>query len=582
MRGVLLIFLMAAATAADAAPKARRDPHKASKKEPKATDPSAKSDKKSDKPNTTGQPDKSDRPDTNAKSDKSDRPDTNAKSDKPADATPAPLDPAVQAILDRIVKGPDAAARKTAIAELDKLAPQNVDGLGVFLARPHTVAIEDRRKVLELINAQVPDKNGRFTQPQRKSATEEKADDNLDWLASLLALDPATPNVGEVIVDDAVIRALAASKDMKAAQIIFDAAFGPETVLYRDECGRYIRKMEPFAIPALMKESQARDFDRKRYATYQLERLDRQEPFKALAATTGDEALMVAILDVFRTTRHREAVHAVWSKVNAESKRVRKAARDAWLAYVTGPPPPPAPKKKLMLPGGKLTKKEKPLWLTYRELADNELRKAINEVFNEDLPLEDPTLDDTDEWRKKKSVKVDVVELTNRLFEHYDQERTKLEATQWADAKAKSDKGDLAGATTLLDRLLAANPERADRAAMAQVYFAWAKQLEGKKQWSDASAAYSKAHGLDTTGPAATEALAAHHYTLGKSLEASGKDGSPDFRRAIALRPDYAPAKQAAREADAPNRPVWLLYAAVIAALGALGLFVTAMVKRRA
>ena len=556
MRGALLLVLVAVTAIADARPQAsaaRRD-RKTSKTEPNArADPA---------PAAPGQ--------------------TPPHPDVAALPPPAPLDPAAQAVLDRIVKGPDAASRTAAIAELDKLARANVLGLGAFLTRPHAATAVDRRKVLEAINAQVPDKNGRFTQPQRKSATEEKADDNLDWLAGLLGLDPTTPNLGEVIVDDAVIRALATTSDMKAAQLLFDVAFHAETMLYRDECGRYIRKMEPYAIPALMKQSQARDFDRKRYATYQLERLDRQEPFKALAATTGDEAVTVAILDVFRTTRHREAVHAVWSKVNADSPRVRSAARAAWMAYVSGPLPPPAPKKKLMLPGGKLTKKEKPLWLTYRELADNELRKAANEIFHEDFPLEDPTLDDSDEFRRKKTVKVDVVALTNRLFDYYDQERTKLEATQWGEAKAKADQGDLAGATTLLDRLLVANPDRADRTAMAQIYFAWAKQLETKQQWSDASAAYSKAHGLDTTGPKATAALAAHHYMLGKSLEAAGKDGSPDFRRAIALRPDYAPAKQAAREADAPNRPTWLLYAALIAALGALGLFATAMVKRRA
>ena len=37
--------------------------------------------------------------------------------------------------------------------------------------------------MLEAINAQVPDKTGRFVAPERKSAKEEKADDDLDWLA---------------------------------------------------------------------------------------------------------------------------------------------------------------------------------------------------------------------------------------------------------------------------------------------------------------------------------------------------------------------------------------------------------------
>src|SRR5699024_6968197 len=99
------------------------------------------------------------------------------------------------------------------------------------------------------------------------------------------------------------------------------------------------------------------------YSNYQLERLDRQEPSKALAAANADENLTIAILEVWRATKHREAVQAVWGKVNADSARIRAKAREAWRAYVEGRPPPPAPMKKLMLPGGKLTKKEKPLWL---------------------------------------------------------------------------------------------------------------------------------------------------------------------------------------------------------------------------
>jgi tetratricopeptide (TPR) repeat protein len=274
-------------------------------------------------------------------------------------------------------------------------------------------------------------------------------------------------------------------------------------------------------------------------------------------------------------------VHAVWTKVNADSTRVRAAARKAWMAYITGPAPPPAPKKKLQLPGGKLTKKEKPLWLTYRELADNELRKAANELLGQDLPIEDPTLDDSDEWRKKKTVTVDLVDLTNQLFAFFDAERGKREAAQWGTAKALADKGDLAGATAQLDRMLAASPDRADRPAMAKLYFERGKQLEAKSQWADAAAAYSKAHGLDPKGADATNALAAHHYTLGKALEAQGKDGGPDYRRAIALRPDYAPAKQAEHDAAVAARPVWMLYVAATAVLVALVLFAAAMVRRR-
>jgi hypothetical protein len=500
-------------------------------------------------------------------------------------AVAGPEDDAAQQALARIEKASDAATRDAATAELGKLAPKAIDGITAFLARPHGVELADRRKVLEAIHAQVPDKAGRFTTPERKSAKEEQADDNLDWMAALVALPGDTPGLGEVIADDAALRALASTKDIKAADVVFDTAFGADTIIYRDECGRYLRKMEPYSIPSLIVQSQSKDFDRKRYATYQLERMDRQEPGHALAAAAGDEGLTIAILDAFRTTHYREAVHAVWTKVPSDSLRVRTAARAAWDAYITGPAPPPAPKKKLLLPGGKLTKKEKPLWLTYRELADNELRKAANELLQEDYPLEDPTLDDSDEFRHKKSVKVDLQDLTKRLFAYFDDARAKREADRWTAAKALADKGDIAGAAGALDRLLAATPEAGGDAVhgqMAAVYLAYGKDLEGKDKWAEASAAYSKAHGLDPSGAHATQALAASYYTLGKSLEAKGLDGGPEFRRAIGLDPSYTPAAKAEHEVERRGHPVWMLYGAAVAGGLAALLFAVGVARRRA
>jgi tetratricopeptide (TPR) repeat protein len=502
-----------------------------------------------------------------------------AAADKPPAPPPKPADPKLVAVMDRIAKGD-----KAAFKDLDGLAPTMVEDLGLYLARVHTATIEERRAVLAAIDAQVPDEKGRFAAPQRKSAKEEKADDDLDWLAELQKLDPATPGLGEVLADDAALRALAGTKDIKAAYVLFDAAFRDETMIYRDEVGRYLRKMHPYSIPALMKESQSRNYDRKRYSNYQLERLDRQEPGKALAAAAGDENLLIAILDVWRATKHREAVHAVWSKVNADSARTRAAARAAWHAYIDGKPPPPAPMKKLMLPGGKLTKKEKPLWLTYRELADNELRKFSNELLGTDYPIADPTLDDSDaDLKKPKGVpKIDLQAVTQQLFDYYDKQRAELEAKQWAEADAKSKAGDLVTATMLLDRLLAANPEHGNKAQMAQVYFAYAKELEKQGKWGDAAAAYSKANGLAPSGPRAIEALAAHHYTLGKALEAQGKDGGPEYRAAYKLRPDYEPAKAAAVRTSGGSKPTWMLYGAFLALLCSAGVFGLAMLRRRA
>jgi tetratricopeptide (TPR) repeat protein len=515
---------------------------------------------------------------------KADKSEKSEKSEKKADApkpprTPGPDDAEAVAILNKIVAGKSSAERKAAIEELTKIAPNAVDAIGEWLVRPHTSSVEDRRAVLKEISASVPDKSGKFATPPRQEGKERKADDEVDWLPKLLDLDPSMPGVGEVIADDAAIRALSATKDIQAAYPIFEAAFADETMIYRDECGRYLRKMDPYSIPALTKMSQ-RSGDRRRYGNYQLERIDRQEPGKALASAGGDEALTIAILDTYRETRLREAVHAVWTMVNDGRPRVRAAARAAWKDYITGPPPPPAPKKKLQLPGGKLTKKEKPLYLTYRELADNELRLSANELLKEDYPLEDPSSLGDDE-RPTNTVKIDLVEVTDRLYAFYDAERAKIDGEQWAQAKGKADAGDLPGATQLLDRLLAQNPQRAQTAEMAKIYFAYAKQLADGKKWDEAAAAYSKSHGLDPKGAQATEALAAHHYTLGKALEAAGKDGGPDYRKAVALKPDYAPAQAAAERTSPSQRPTWMLYAGVIAGAFAALLFGAGLMRRR-
>jgi hypothetical protein len=479
----------------------------------------------------------------------------------------APLGPdgeTALALLGRI-EAASAADRGAALAELAHVAPRAIDGIHRYLRRPHQATLEVRRAVLTQIKANVPDDKGKFADPGRLKLEQVREDDAFDWLAELAKLDPATPGLAETYTDIAAIRALADTREVRAGAAILDVCFAAETMIYRDECGRRLRAMAPHSIPSLTIASQSRDPAKRRYATYQLERLDRQDPAKALAAAAGDEDLRIAILDAFRTSRHREAVHAVLATINDEAPRVRAAARRAWLGYVTGRPPPPAPKKKLQLPGGKLAEEETPLWLTYRELADSDLRKLAAELFAEEY---------------RETEKIDLEAISKRIFSHYDQQRAERDRTLFADAKAKAAAGDLAAATVIFDQLLAQDPERGERPEMAAIYLAQARTLEKAEDWAAAASAYSKAHGLDPAAAGAKDALAAHHYTLGKALEKAGKDGSADFRRAVALKPDYAPAQEAAAAVETSGLR-WLLYAAALAALGAAVLFGVGMSRRR-
>jgi hypothetical protein len=498
-----------------------------------------------------------------------------AKAAAPAPAAARPTDPAAakdaaraRALLATLEQDPDAGKRLAAAADLAKLGPHIEAQLAAFLARPHASTPDDRRALLKQIKASVPDEKGRFHHPGRMSDADVAADDKLDWLAELVELDPATPGLGETIADVAAIRALAATRDLDAATAVLDAAFADDTMVYRDECGRRLREMAPYSIPALTIAAEARrGFSKKRYANYQLERLDRQEPEKALAAAVGDENLRVAILDAFRKTHHREAVHAVLATVNDESPRVRAAARAAWMAYVSGKAPRPAPKKKLTLPGGKVAVKETPLWMTYRELADADLRKLASDLLGEDYP------------EKKR---IDLVKVSKEVFAHYDDERRQRDDAAYAAAKTRADAGDLAAATAVFDRLLAADPDRPQRVAMAGYYLAYGKQLEAGQKWREAATAYAKAAGLSDAGATATTAQAAHDHALGKALEAAGKDGRAALRRAAALDPHYAAPRTASEDAGGGGAPSWMLYVAAVVGAVALALLVLGLRRRAA
>src|SRR5262249_48214864 len=155
---------------------------------------------------------------------------TDPKPPEKAPEPPSPDDAKAAPLLDKIATG-DAAAKKAAFDDLVKLAPTALGGISAYLAREHASTVAERRKILDAIQASVPDKSGRFSQPQRMKDTEEKADEAFDWMARLGDLDvsklppaptsrtatPAPPEdltkaLGETIADDAAIRALAMSK----------------------------------------------------------------------------------------------------------------------------------------------------------------------------------------------------------------------------------------------------------------------------------------------------------------------------------------------------------------------------------
>ncbi|MEM9493061.1 MAG: hypothetical protein AAGC55_28185, partial [Myxococcota bacterium] len=322
-----------------------------------------------------------------------------------------------------------------------------------FLARERTSSEAERRAVLKAIKADVPDKKGRFRTPKRKEKVNRS--DDFDWLEAMAGVGATLPGLAEVKDDVAAIRALAALRDPDAAAVLLDFGFSATGLIYRDECGRYLRRMDPYSLPALIVASVDRQRDRsaRRYAGYQLDRLDREDPNKALAAARGDAPLELAVIRAYGQSKHRAAFAPLLALADAQSPGLRAAARTSLSAYVTGPEPRPAPKRKLVLPGGKLSDEEEPLWLNHRELAEVELRRAYQAAFDE-----------------RPSRRMAPSELAKALFSHYDRTREARAETAYRDAEGQAQAGNWAEATARYDRILAQDPDHRKRPVAARRY----------------------------------------------------------------------------------------------------------------
>ncbi len=475
-----------------------------------------------------------------------------------------------------------AADRLAAAKSLAELQPPAIKVLAEFLARKHKSNDAERRTVLRKIRADVPNRKGRFYQPKRMTKKQRKRRDNIDWLAKLVKLKQRK-GLGEVIADVAAIRALAAAKHWDGATAIFDFAFTRMGMVYRDECGRYLRKMSPYSIPTLIRNSGMRKRrwkkrSRVRYATYQLERLDRQLAVKAIAATGADERLRAELFHAFRDVFYRDAARPILDWVDNSSPVVRKAARQAWLAYVTGKKPKDPPKRKLKLPGGKETREKKPLWLHYRDLAKNALYERAEELFGE------------------KPSGETLASLSKKVFDHYDSKRTEVDEREIGDAVKAAKQNEWAKAIPALDRILARWPKHKRRGEFADAYYEYAMHLEDQKKWREASVAYGKANAIAPGAENATGALANRHYMMGRAMADAGKDGSAEYRKALSINPNHRRAKAAlqgknpdkvARTAGANSGggggSKWMLYVGLAGGAGALLLLGLAIVlKRRA
>lgn len=396
-----------------------------------------------------------------------------------------------------------------------------------------------------------------------------------DWVTGLAALDlehdpflsdlaPADLRAAraETLMRVALLHALAAAGkqgERDAVAAVFQFAFVADG-LYRDECGRTLRGIGGHAVPTLIRIYNDRtraNAKMRRYASYQLDRMDRLRPAKAISAAP-DDVVRSDILRAYGEVLALDAVEAVLEQVGASSHRVRREARWAWLRYVDGPPPPPAPKRKRKLPGGKEETEEKEDYLNYREMATLALGRAYQELFS-----------------REPDAKQTPRQLTDEIFAYYDRQREQRFEEVFQAAKAHEKAGELGKAVDEFGWILANQPDHPRRNEMGAVFQRLGEKLASEAESSGDQATLARALGLlrqalllrpevlqgagGEASAAAAQLCARIHLLDAEQARRLGGDGRLDVAHARQCDPGIAASQTAsARRAGlAAATPTW-------------------------
>lgn len=363
------------------------------------------------------------------------------------------------------------------------------------LRADRTARKADYKALLSLIGGDVPNRYGHFELSwKRQHGYTVKLSE--DWYTDLLALPPGRVSKSlrgiwrECVLTSALLRAAAAiGRDPERTDAVVDGLLAAAYVhegTFRDEVGRAIRRLGDPAIPGLLRrsvlptvpadEKEAAEvkasvaYKTAEYARVQLDRMDRLHPRKAITAVSGDPQTLAALLAAYGMVRPEDAAAPLLEHVDAAIPRVRAAAREAFLAYVTGPPPRPE-RHTLRLIGGHTS--DGPLRLTYRDFARLAIRERVAAEHRELLEPECKAI--TDDGQRDRTCEAQAMRLAEAYFAAVDTRRRAREQAQVDEALAQTDR-----AVTLaqLDALLADDPELPMRDQVVPAYEAAADEAE--------------------------------------------------------------------------------------------------------
>jgi hypothetical protein len=425
----------------------------------------------------------------------------------------------------------------------------------LLLLAPRKARKADYKAFLAVIGGDVPNRYGHFELTWKRDHGHAVRVSE-DWFEDLLALPSRQVSkvfraiYRDCVLEAALLRAAAAigrdpARSDDVADALLAAAYLHEGT-FRDEVGRAIRRLGDPAVPGLLRRSlkPALPADEKEalevkaspayrmaeYAGYQIDRMDRAHPRKALAAVHDDPQRLAELLAAYAVARPGDAAGPLLEHVDAAIPRVREAARDAFLAYVTGPAPRPERKIVRML-GGRAG--EAPAQPTYRDLA----RTAI--VAR--LQKEHPDLLATGCEDDPKDSKLDVCEpepLARAYFARLDESRRERERALIAAALAEEDR---TAAIATLDALLADDPALSARAELVPTYEAAAADAAAAGDLSRSARLYRKSAALlAEEDPARADALRVQALLAEADLAATLEGRAMLLATAAALAPDDA------------------------------------------
>jgi hypothetical protein len=398
-------------------------------------------------------------------------------------------------------------------------------------------------QVLAVIGGDVPNRYGHFDLHWKAAHGYDVKLSN-DWFEDLLGVAPGRimaplrPVYREALLTVALLRAtshIARSEPRLVGEIVttlLDAAYVHDGT-FRDEIGRAVDAIGDDAIPHLLRESVPPDGAedgsiperRAAYATHCLDRMDRLHPSRALEAVADDRKLLADVLDAYALVREGEAAPLILAFVDSDAPGVRRAARTAFEAYVTGPAPQNRRKSIRLFNGQTSTQRAA---LSYREHARLAIRAELAKTAPQLLEPEP----ECELWLPGGVVEPHCEGQPERLFGAYiellDERRSARRDALVAEALASDD--GVAGAA-LLDTLLTDGSHPIEPDLIAPFYTEVASTLEADGETARAAALLRKSAML----LADADPVRAQELTVDALLLEAKQDGIDERGRQMLL-----------------------------------------------